>query len=296
MAIVAGLISLLAVSSSPSSAAWLGVSVQDLSPPIAEAMDMRETTGVLVTDVVPRGPADLSGVHVRDVIVAVDGTAVETSRDLVARLEARAPGDHVTLRIWRGAHPMNLDVILAEPKSGARSSAPESADRQQRRNTRPFLPAEPPLGGPQIGIEAFPMNEDLARALDVEAVGGVLVLRVREDSPAERAGLKAGDVIRSMNGQAVHEIGDIRSALRTPEAGVTWTAEILRRGRPVRIEGRIDPGWQVPGGEARLEPRPAPGPGPVWAQRQIRALNREIERLRDRVSLLERRLRRSERR
>jgi predicted metalloprotease with PDZ domain len=296
VAIAAGLVCMLAALPSSAAAAWLGVSVQDLSPPLAEAMDMRETTGVLVTDVAPAGPADRSGVHVRDVIVAVDGSAVETSRELVALLEAHAPGDRVTLRVWRGAHPMDLEAVLAESHPDLGRQTPQSTDRAERGDHPQAPPVLSVLGGPQIGIDVFPLNTDLAAALGVNAADGVLVLRVREDSPAERAGLKAGDVLRIVNGRVVHEIGDIRDALRPLGANATWKAEILRGGRRMSVEGRIEPGWQLPGGESRLAPRQGLGKGSVWEQRQLRELNREIERLRDRIGQLERRLRRSERR
>ncbi len=275
----------------PATAAWLGVSVQDLSPALAEAMELREASGALVTDVIPGGPADRCGLRARDVIVEVAGTPVEHSKDLVDLLSERSPGDKIAIRVRRGAHPIDLSAVLSAspPPEGGRPLA--EANRERRAEDDRSEPPDRGAFGPQIGVEVFPLNHDLAHAVGAGEVEGLLVLRVRENGPAAAAGLRAGDVILRMNDREVRASSDIREALRSNGSEETWKAEVIRDRKSVVIEGRIDPAWRLlrPQAPSRAPKLRDQGDMSVWANRQWRRLDREMNDLRDRLEDLERR-------
>jgi serine protease Do len=287
---------LLVLFSFPAAAAWLGVSVQDLTPSLAEAMELPKTSGVLVTDVVPGSPADRCGLHARDVIVKVGGTAVEHPSELVDLLSARAPGDRVAIQAWRGSSLIDVDAELEAPRTREPARTRPEDDRDRRigpnREGRPG----PAATGPQIGIDVYPLNEDLAHALRADRSEGVLVLQVRKESPAEKSGLRPGDILLRINDRGVQAPADIREALRSRDVDEDWTAVVVRDGRAVTLTGRIDPAWRSPGPQRSLRSPVLPDRGEmsVWTNRQWRRLDREMQELRNRIEDLERRLRRSE--
>ena len=136
------------------------------------------------------------------------------------------------------------------------------------------------------------MSEQLARGLGIDRDKGLLVLRVRKEGPAENAGMKAGDVILRMNDRDVREPADVRAALRSLQPGDPWRAEVSRKGRSIMLEGRADPGWDLPqwNSTARAPNLSDRGAMPSWARRDPHRLERELRGLRERIEELERRL------
>jgi serine protease Do len=255
-------------------------------------MELREASGVLVTDVISDGPADRCGLRARDVIVKVDGTPVEHSKDLVDLLSKRSAGDEVAIQVRRGADSVDMTAVLSASPS-PEHGRPSLSDRERGAEGDRFGPLHRAAFGPQIGVDVFPLNADLARAVGAAEAEGLLVLRVRENSPAAAAGLRAGDVIVRMNDREVRESSDIREALRSPIAGEKWKAEVIRDRRTTVIEGGTDPAWRLPRpGEPLRAPRLRDrGDMSVWANRQWRRLDREVKDLRTRLEELERRAR-----
>jgi len=94
--------------------------------------------------------------------------------------------------------------------------------------------------GPKLGVRVEPLTEQLAEYFRVD--GGILVTEVLPDTPAERGGIEAGDVLVRVGGDEVREVGDIRSALREVELPGTVRVEVVRRGRTrsfdVELEGK----------------------------------------------------------
>jgi C-terminal processing protease CtpA/Prc len=92
----------------------LGVQYQDLNEEIAAEHDLEVTEGALITAVLPDSPAAEAGLQVDDVVVAVEGDAVDARRTLRERLLAYDPGETITLDILRAGEPLSIDVTLAE--------------------------------------------------------------------------------------------------------------------------------------------------------------------------------------
>ena len=140
------------------------------------------------------------------------------------------------------------------------------------------------LARPRLGVEAAELNRDLAAYFKVKDGEGVLVLDVHDDTIAEKAGLRPGDVIRRIGDDRIDDVDDVRDALEDVEPGSTLRIEIVRHGREKRLEARVDE-EDLEGTLAMRAPRWHRRPGRVWRddgvdREAMRDLRRQVERLR----------------
>jgi S1-C subfamily serine protease len=190
----------------------LGVFIQDLTPDLAQAMGFAESTGALVTRVLPDTPAEAAGLEAGDLIVAVNSEPVDSSRHLRNMIGAMDPGDTVTIAYIRAGERRTARAKLASQEPSA--STPGSADEG----------AESPLRGVSLGPvpESHPLHGE---------VEGVLAARVARDSPAARAGLRPGDVIVRVNGTPVSTPEQVQELAREGMAGDSGQVLLyVRRG------------------------------------------------------------------
>jgi Do/DeqQ family serine protease len=191
----------------------LGVTIQAITPELASAMDLKSTRGVLVADVQRGSPAERAGIRRGDIIVAVNGNAVESSNELRNRVSSMQPGTEVTLTRIREGDRADVKVRLGELNAAAAAGS-------QRRES----PAQA-----QLGIEVQPLTPEMARQLGIEEAAGVVVRNVDPLGPAAEAGLRAGDVITQVNRRPVRSVAELREA-----AGDDASSDVLllvkRRG------------------------------------------------------------------
>lgn len=142
---------------------------------------------------------------------------MESARALTRMLRETPPGRTVRLGVRRDGALRSIDATLEERGRAPRARAVPGFEA-------PDILLEPPaprgralLEGPRLGIEAEALGGQLAEYFGVGERGGVLVKEVRPGSPAQRAGLKAGDVIVRAGGTAVADVDDLREALRGAE-------------------------------------------------------------------------------
>jgi hypothetical protein len=96
------------------------------------------------------------------------------------------------------------------------------------------------FGGPRLGVQVQELNEDLAPYFKVEPKSGVLILEVREDSPAEKAGLKAGDVITKVDKETVADPQELIEAMKDYEEGEAVTIEYVRQGKTATVKVELE--------------------------------------------------------
>jgi serine protease Do/serine protease DegQ len=167
----------------------LGVSISDMSPETAEAFGIESENyqGALVQEVFPDSPAEKAGVEAGDVIVKVDGQDISGAGDLRTTIGLKRSGDDVQLELTRNGKTRKLAATL-----GSEDSIVDATDAED---------IHPRLAGAEFS------NYDGKQAYDGK---GVQVGSVASGSPAEFAGLEAGDIIVQLNNQPVERVADLQ--------------------------------------------------------------------------------------
>lgn len=170
------------------------------------ALGEAEGGGIHVDNVIAGAPAEKAGVKQGDVIVAVAGKAVGSVEEFTQALTAFSAGDRVEIKVKRGDFERAIEVTLGErPARGQRAERTEPEKREEKKEEKPAPEAEAKPGFLGIKVE--------------ETEGGVKVVEVIPGTPAEKAGLKAGWTIASIDGQKVTSMTDFGNALRGRKAG-----------------------------------------------------------------------------
>jgi len=252
----------------------LGVRLEEVDKDDMARLKLKAERGALVKSVEPDSPAQKAGLKEGDVIVSYEGENVRSASQL-ARLVRETPvGRAVTIEVSRDGSPQTLTATLAEGHMGGRLQLgdldlempempaippiPELAPAppappvppdifREGRGRHPFLFDRAPR---KLGIECQDITGQLARYFNVE--GGVLVTSVDEDSPAARAGLRAGDVIVRFEGKPVTNGGDLREGVGRADSGQEVTVGVQREGRTVDLKLKLAPSETRRSGDVKL--------------------------------------------
>jgi len=199
------------------SSGYLGVGVRDVTPEIAKALNLKTVEGVLVSWVNGE-PAARAGIHENDVILEFNGQKVKSESDFTETIVGKAPGTKVNLTILRGDTRQNVVAVLGSRPLGLPLTVPVPppgvAERLTPDEMRAAIAAANAVAAPRLGFDVTEMSSQLAAFFGVHH--GVLVESVDTGTPADKAGLKAGDVVTKVNGIPVttgrEVIGIIRQA------------------------------------------------------------------------------------
>ena len=204
------------------SRAWLGVYLQDVSPELAKEKGLKAEEGAYVNRVERRSPADFAGIRAGDVIVEFDGKKIDDAEDLVRVVRKADVGTKAGVTFLRNGKKKELEVMLKK--------------YPRRWSFRAFIPPKMPprvmifKGRETIGLSLIQLHSQLGKYFGAPDGKGVLVESVKEESKAEKAGFKAGDVILKVGDMKVEKIRDIRHQLSEYEEGEKVNMEILRKG------------------------------------------------------------------
>ncbi len=175
---------------------YLGVSIQTLTPALAQALDLEAGKGALVSDVMPNSPAATAGIERGDVIMTFNGEAIDDSRDLAATVAATPVGDDTEVLVLRDGRKKTLSLMVGTlPNQGVATSEDEQPSRGQ------------------WGLQLQTLTPEMARAHGLEAGQGVRVAAVQPGSPAADAGLRPGDILLQVNRRAVGSVDEIKAAI-----------------------------------------------------------------------------------
>jgi C-terminal processing protease CtpA/Prc len=210
--------------------AWLGVVLQPLTESLRQAMDIGpDVQGVLVGDIIDGSPADESGIEEGDVITSIDGKAMSSVGQIVEAVSSRSPGESIEVGLVRNGHEQTVRARLAEREKGLEVSRGVLPQLEKALKWK----AEP---RGYLGVEVHNLSADLAGYFDVGPGEGVLVLDVAPGSPADKAGIEAGDVIVGMGGKPVTDADELVKYITGTAPGEQVDFRIKRHRRTETVE------------------------------------------------------------
>jgi serine protease Do len=198
---------------------YLGISVQNLDYPHAQAFGLPSTDGALVGDVVAGTPAAEAGVEHGDIIVAVDGRHVKTTRDLIDYVSAKGPHATVTLTLLRNGKSLERNVKLSE-----RPSSNQQASNSGRQDGN--------SGINWLGLQYEDITQSVRSSYSLPgSVSGVLVTNVSANSPLYDQAVRPGNIITEVNGQPVKNVAEFERAVSAARSKSYLRFYTLRFGR-----------------------------------------------------------------
>ena len=196
---------------------WLGAQVQAVTPELASNLGLDRPVGVLLNKVHRVGPARRAGLDQGDVILSIDGAEIVDNHGLNFRLAVGNLGDAADLDVWRGGRVFEANLPLELPP---RDPAPDVTE----------LTGHHALAGATVANLSPGFNQDAGLDLFAE---GVVILRIISRSPADRLGLRRGDVIASIADQPIDSVAELADSLyRLPPV---WRLEVDRGGRRLGV-------------------------------------------------------------
>jgi serine protease Do len=215
---------------------YLGVDIADVSPERLGELKLKEEHGAEVTMVDQDAPAGKAGLHDHDVIVSLNGTAVESAAQLRRMIKETPPGRVVNLGVSRDGQPMTIKVQLADRRKSM-------AWEPQVHVDMPRMPEMPTMPEFDLPVSVVVVHQSARSGLMVENITpqlgdffgvkdgkGVLVRSVEKGSRGEKAGFRAGDVVVKVNNEPVHDTSDFTHALRS-SAGGAAAVTVMREKR-----------------------------------------------------------------
>jgi len=205
----------------------IGVSAQTITPALAAGLQLERLSGVVVGDVYPSGPGEAAGLQPGDVILTLDGKAMENGRQFEVNVYQRRVGDTVAVEFMRGQERRRTTVAVAE-----RETAPvEFADMAD--------PADNLV--PRLGVLAIPLDARISSMLpQLRRQGGLLVAAKSADAPPSEQGLAIGDVIYGLNGAAVTTLDEFKRAVARIPSGAPCVLQVQRSRRLMFVAVEID--------------------------------------------------------
>jgi Do/DeqQ family serine protease len=193
---------------------WLGAKLQAITPEIAESLNLKRPVGALVSSIVAKSPAARAGIRTGDLVVSVDGQAVDDANAFDYRFATKPIGGQAQVGVMRGGREVKLPVAL------------ESAPETPREET--VIKARSPLLGAKVANLSPALADELR--LDTE-VKGVAVTDVESGSMAQSFGLQRGDIVLAVNNAKIETTQDLVRAVSQPSR--LWRLTIQRGGQQI---------------------------------------------------------------
>jgi PDZ domain-containing protein len=204
---------------------WLGVELHEVTSDTAKELKLPAERGVVLSSIVPDSPAAKAGLKEKDVVTEINGQRVEGAAQFRRMIREIPAGRAAQITVWRDGRAQTFSVTLGKAEERRQSFkvfTPKSGAPGSFAFTMPEIPMTPPMewngtlmmgGQPRLGIDAEDLNGQLGSFFGAPDGEGVLVREVNPGSAAEKGGLKAGDVITSVNGERIRTVGDLREKL-----------------------------------------------------------------------------------
>src|SRR5947209_1064256 len=221
---------------------YLGIDVRDVSPDRVSALKLKEERGVEIVMVDQDAPAGKAGLKDHDVILDYNGTRIEGEEQLRRLLRETPPGRNITLGISRDGSPMQIHVQVGDR---GKVEANSFARINPRDHMLEIMPPEMPdlhdlpqifnTYAPSLGMQIDNVGQQLGEFFGLKNGEGVLVKSVEKGSAAEKAGIKAGDVIVRADNEKISDRTDLRRILRSHREAGKITLGIVRDKREQNV-------------------------------------------------------------
>jgi len=221
---------------------WLGVRIWENEEEQVEIIEVDEDS-----------PAEIADLEEGDVVLEFEGEVVRRTETLQKMIRMRRPGENVTIKIDRDGETKQLDVKLGELTeediwNEFESKFPALFTPQKKR----IAPGPPLLEGRPdvfrfgfehrkfIGVGVQPLNPELSQFFGIEKGTGILISSIDKDGPADKAGLKVGDVIIAADGERIESSQDLVNLIQDKEKGDKITIEYLRNKKKQSVEVEVE--------------------------------------------------------
>ena len=198
---------------------YLGVSIQSLTPALAQDFGLDKITGALVSDVTSGGPADKGGIKSGDVVKTFNNQAVRDSAQFKLQVAETAPGTKVPVEVVRDRETKNLEITVNDQpgQQFAKGNRPDAANGKNHEAL--------------VGVAVVDLDGSARRQLNApESIRGAAITEVPQNSAAYEAGLREGDVILEINHHAVKSAQDAVDLTAHPSSNQTLVKAWTRNG------------------------------------------------------------------
>lgn len=202
---------------------WLGVETHEVTADKAKELKLSAERGVLLGKIVPDSPAAKAGLKENDIVTEINGQRVEGAAQFRRIIHETPAGRSIQLTVWRDGRSQTISATLGkseERRHAMKMVAPTPGAFAFRMPEIPDIPSMEWNGNmlfaggqPRLGIDAEDISGQLGSFFGAPDGEGILVREVNSGSPAEKAGVKAGDVITSVNGERIRTVGELREKL-----------------------------------------------------------------------------------
>ena len=243
----------------------IGVTIRDVEDADAKASKLAAPTGVIIEEVADESPASKAGLKKGDVVLEFDGERVRGVRHFTRLVQETPAGRKVQTSVMRDGQKLNVTIeprasggfsyfgdddrmsVLRDLADGWRVDIPKPAPAPPAAPKPPAPPAFPAFpdfdtfvwrSGNGLGISVGDLSDQLAQYFGTK--DGVLVTSVTDNSAAAKAGIKAGDVLTSLNGRDVTSPSDLRRRIQELKDGDEFTVGIVRDKKATTLKGTVE--------------------------------------------------------
>ncbi len=233
---------------------WLGIGIQELDSKIRGKLDLdSDIEGILIIEIYDDSPAEEADLREHDVLVSINGKKGKDLSHFVKLLKSKDPGTEVELEIYRDGKMRTVEATLGEREhdtfiwkgleglKGLEALESLEALKALEHIVIPEIDIGMSTWGRRgrLGVYIDDVSGDLAEYFEIPGGEGVLVEGIVEDSPAETAGIKAGDIIYKVDGKAVCCTEELVDAIAKMETDEETPIVLIRKGKEVTVEAVV---------------------------------------------------------
>ncbi len=238
---------------------WLGVETREVTPDKAKELKLSAERGVVLGEIVPDSPAAKAGLKENDVVTEINGQRIEGAAQFRRMIHEIPSGRSIQLTVWRDGRSQTISATLGKSEERRRAMKMVTPTPGTFAFRMPEIPDIPSMewngnmlfggGQPRLGIDAEDLSGQLGTFFGAPEGEGILVRDVNSGSPAEKAGVKAGDVITSLNGERIRTVGELREKLSAKRDDKNRTVKL----RVLRDKSEISLNVELPAPAARTK-------------------------------------------